>query len=87
MRNGPKQPMIESDGLRVSKCENPYNQCDLKLISKNYKAINLLYFSMNGDEFERTTSCTSTREIWNKLIVTYEGTSQVKENKIIFFIL
>ena len=78
--------MIERDGVKVSKPEEDLTQNDLELVAKNYKAINLLYCSLNGDEFERTSSCTFSKEIWDKLVVTYEGTSQVKETKISIFL-
>ena len=70
--------MIERDGVRFPKCQNDYNHCDLELISKNYKAINLLYCNLNGDEFERIFTSTSAHVIWNKPIVTYERISQFK---------
>ena len=38
--------------------------------------------TLNGTDFNRLSSCTSVKEIWDKLVVTYEGTSQVKETKI-----
>ena len=37
---------------------------------------------MNGTEFNRVYSSTSAKEIWDKLVVTYEGTNQVNETKI-----
>ena len=36
-------------------------------------------------EFNRISTCKTIKEIWDKLKVTYEGTSQVKESKIAFF--
>ena len=33
-------------------------------------------------KFNRISSCTSTKEIWNILEITHERTSQVKESKI-----
>ena len=37
---------------------------------------------MNADEFNRISSCKTAKEIWDKLVVTFEGTSQVKQTKI-----
>nr|XP_029122333.1 girdin-like [Elaeis guineensis] len=48
----------------------------------NAKAINVLYCSLNVHKFNRISTCISAKEIWDKLDVTHEGTSQVKESKI-----
>ena len=37
---------------------------------------------MDSNEFNRISTCNIAKEIWNKLEVTYEGTSQVKTSKI-----
>ena len=63
IKNGLKQPMMEKDMARVPKLEIDFNQSNLKVIAKNYKAINLLYCSFNGDEFERISSCAFAQEI------------------------
>ena len=76
-----RQPVTKRDGIRVPKCE-----IIMLNATKMYKAINLLYCNLNGDEFERISSYTSAHEIWNKIIVTYEGISQVKETKISIFL-
>ena len=44
--------------------------------------MNLLYCALNASEFNRISTCTSAKEIWNRLEVTHEGTNQVKESKI-----
>ena len=48
----------------------------------NAKAINVLYCALDIGEFNRIFTCTSIKKIWNRLEVTHEGTSQVKESKI-----
>ena len=37
---------------------------------------------MNPTEFNQISTCKTTKKIWDKLKVTHEGTSQVKESKI-----
>jgi len=37
---------------------------------------------LNDDDLSRVINCKSTYEVWNDLIVTHEGTSQVKKSKI-----
>ena len=83
---GPKIPMkTKEDGESVPKSEDEFTQTDLEQVSKNYKAMNLIYCGLDANEFNRITSCKTAKEIWHKLEVTYEGTSQVKETKINIF--
>ena len=48
----------------------------------NAKAMNVLYCALGINEFNRIFTYSSTKEIWDRLKVTYEGTIQVKESKI-----
>ncbi|WP_374695630.1 hypothetical protein ACEW7V_01290 [Areca yellow leaf disease phytoplasma] len=54
----------------------------MKLAELNAKAMNLLYYALDPNEFNRIFTCNSTKEIWDKLEITHEGTSQVKTSKI-----
>ncbi|GAV58219.1 UBN2 domain-containing protein, partial [Cephalotus follicularis] len=38
------------------------------------------------NDFNRVSSCISTKEMWDRLEVTYEGTNQVKEDKVSMFV-
>ena len=67
----------DAQGNDMLKIESEYSQSDLESVSKNYRAMNQLCCALNGTEFNRVSSCTSAKEIWDKLVVTYEGTSQV----------
>ena len=53
-----------------------------KMAQLNAKAINVLYYVLRVNEFNRISTCFSIKEIWDRLEVTYEGTNQVKESKI-----
>ena len=87
IRHGPKIPTKDGpNNTRVNKPEAEFTRADLESMAKNYKAINLLYCGLSTDEFNRISSCRSAKEIWDKLVVTYEGTSQVKETKISIFL-
>ncbi|OMO50151.1 hypothetical protein CCACVL1_30598 [Corchorus capsularis] len=46
------------------------------------EAINTLHCALNDTEFNRVSTCTTAKEIWEKLRVRHEGTSQVKQSKI-----
>ena len=47
----------------------------------NAKAINALYCALNVNEFNRVSSYSSVKEIWDRLEVTHEETNQVKKIK------
>ena len=48
----------------------------------NSKAMNILFCSLDRNEFNRVSVCKSAFEIWKTLQVTHEGTNKVKQTKI-----
>ena len=48
----------------------------------NARAIALLYCAVSGEEYAKISNCDTAKEMWDKLEVTYEGTSKVRETKI-----
>ena len=78
---GPYVPMI-IDGKTVKKTEEQYTQEDFAKLSKNYKAMHILYCGLDANEYNRICVCELAKEIWDKLVVTYEGISQIRETKI-----
>ena len=53
-----------------------------KLIGKNNEAKMMLYNALPKKEYERVFMCKTAKDIWQSLIVTHQGNSQVKDNKI-----
>nr|XP_018626241.1 uncharacterized protein LOC104095978 [Nicotiana tomentosiformis] len=49
----------------------------------NTKERNLLYNAISGEEYEKISNCDTAKEMWDKLEVTYEGTSKMKEGESI----
>ena len=80
--SGPHIPSILVNGISIPKLEEDWNEYDIKQIEINAKAMNLLYCALDLNEFNRVSTCTSTKEIWDTLEVTHEGTLQVKNTKI-----
>ena len=80
--NGPQIPLIKVNGIDIPKPEEDWDDNDMKMGELNAKAMNVLYCALDSTEFNRISTCTSAQEIWNKLEVTHEGTSQVKSSKI-----
>ncbi|GAV63707.1 DUF4219 domain-containing protein/UBN2 domain-containing protein [Cephalotus follicularis] len=80
--NGPEIPTKLVDGQRVLKLNNKYNDHDYKLLQLNAKAKNVIFCALNPSEFNRVSSLDFTKEMWDRLMVTYEGTNQVNDTKI-----
>ena len=70
------------DGISILKPEREWNHQDKKLAQLNAKAMNMLYYTLDANEFNRIYVCTSAKEIWDTLEVTHEETNQVKVSKI-----
>jgi len=73
-------------GKTTAKTEDQYSQEDFARLSKNCKAMHILYCGLDANEYNRICACESAKEIWDKLVVTYEGPSQVRETKINMFV-
>ncbi|GAV67583.1 UBN2 domain-containing protein, partial [Cephalotus follicularis] len=81
--DGPNLPTITlENGDVVSKPRNLYDDNDRKRVQINAKAKHIIICAINSNDFNRISSCISTKEMWDRLAVTYEGTNQVKEAKI-----
>jgi len=74
------------DGKMVKKTEEQYTQEDCARLSKNCQAMHILYCCLDANECNHICACESAKEIWDKLVITYEGTSQVRETKINMFV-
>ena len=62
--------------------EDTWSDLAFKENDANSKAQNDLFSALNEDDPTWFTHCKSAYEIWQHLLVTYEGTSQVKRAKI-----
>ena len=72
---GPQIPLIKVDGIDIPKPEEDWDDNDMKLGELNAKAMNVLYCALDSTKFNRIFTCSTAKEIWNKLEVTHEGTS------------
>ena len=84
MLDGLYVPMKIGTGVEASvpKLRSEWSESEVKKMQVNFKAINTLHCALNPIEFNRISTCKTTKEIWDKLKVTHEGTSQVKKSKI-----
>ncbi|MQL81859.1 hypothetical protein Taro_014323 [Colocasia esculenta] len=45
----------------------------------NFRALNIMQCAIHSDEYSCVSICKSAKEMWDKLKLIYEGTSEVKE--------
>ena len=55
-------------------------------MTKNSRAKHILDYSLDANEYNEISACETGKQIWSKLIVTYEGTSQVRETKMNMYV-
>ncbi|XP_070045767.1 uncharacterized protein [Nicotiana tomentosiformis] len=70
------QPVADPEDI------NEYTYEQMAVFQVNAKARNLLYNVISGEEYKKISSCDTAKEMWDKIEVTYEGTSKVKETHI-----
>ena len=80
--NGPHIPTHTINNSIILKPEIDWDDHDRRMAQLNTKAINVLYYALDVNEFNRISTCNSAKEIWDRLEITHEGTNQVKESKI-----
>ncbi|GKB12535.1 hypothetical protein Tco_0846458 [Tanacetum coccineum] len=60
---------------------------DLKMkLAKNNEAKMTIYNALPHKECERIFTCKTVKEIWDTLLITHQGNSQIKDNKIDLFV-
>ena len=62
--------------------ESTWSDFTFREYEANSKAQNSLLTALNEDDLTQVIHCQSAYEIWQHLLVTHEGTSQVKRAKI-----
>ncbi|VFQ79979.1 unnamed protein product [Cuscuta campestris] len=84
IKNGEEVPMKKVGDKLIPKTEDEFYAEDIKKVENYAKAINMLYCAVNPDDYRKISCCTTAKEMWDKLEMTYEGTDQVREAKIDF---
>ncbi|GAV79111.1 zf-CCHC domain-containing protein/DUF4219 domain-containing protein, partial [Cephalotus follicularis] len=65
--NGPRIPTRTIEGVVSPKPENEYNDNDFRMLQLNSKAKHVLFCAVGPNEFNRISSCDSTKEMWDLL--------------------
>ena len=65
---------IVSDGSFIPR-KNVLSELDSEKMSLNSKVMNVLFCALDKKEFHRVSNCSNAYEIWRKLEVVYEETT------------
>src|SRR3954470_19336605 len=82
VQNGPFVPTTIVDGVESTKLKVSWNDDDRRKVLADKKAISLLHGALSMDEFFRISTCTTSKEIWDTLVETHEGTAEVKRSRL-----
>ncbi|GJZ72657.1 hypothetical protein Tco_0636803 [Tanacetum coccineum] len=82
--NGDFQPIIQNPETKLDKVVPFEKQTDdlKRRLAKNNEAKMVIYNALPRKEYERIFMCNMEKEIWKTLLITHQGNSQVKDNKI-----
>ena len=73
---------IENGDYTTTTEKDKLTNVDRAEFRRSALTITILHCGLSRSEFNRISMCSTAKEIWDKLEVTYEGTSRVKESKI-----
>ncbi|GJV22004.1 hypothetical protein Tco_1371024 [Tanacetum coccineum] len=82
--NGNFTPLAKNKETQILEMV-PFEQQDddlKKKLAKNNEAKMVLYNALPKKEYERIFMCKTAKDIWQSLLITHQGNSQVKDNKI-----
>ncbi|GJS27282.1 retrovirus-related pol polyprotein from transposon TNT 1-94 [Tanacetum coccineum] len=79
-----RPPLFKSDKTKVDEVVPSEKQTDdlKRRLAKNNEAKMVIYNVLPRKEYERIFMCNTAKEIWKTLLITHQGNSQVKDNKI-----
>ncbi|GJS82130.1 retrovirus-related pol polyprotein from transposon TNT 1-94 [Tanacetum coccineum] len=82
--NGDFQPIEQNPKTKLDEVIPFEKQSDdlKKRLAKNNEAKMVIYNALPRKEYERIFMCNTAKEIWKTLLITHQGNSQVKDNKI-----
>nr|GEW04161.1 copia protein [Tanacetum cinerariifolium] len=82
--NGDFQPIVQNPKTKLDEVIPFEKQTDdlKKRLAKNNEAKMVIYNALPRKEYERIFMCNTAKEIWKTLLITHQGNSQVKDNKI-----
>jgi len=82
IEDGVRIPTKTIDDIIVEKKVSEYNLEEEATMNIAAKAEMVLTSALAEKEYKRVNNCKSAQEMWNKLVVTYEGTTDIKDSRM-----
>ncbi|KAL8120843.1 hypothetical protein AgCh_017861 [Apium graveolens] len=82
IEDGVRIPTKTIDDTIVKKKVSEYNLEEEATMNIAAKAEMVLTSALAEKEYKRVNNCKSAQEMWNKLVVTYEGTTDIKDSRM-----
>ncbi|XP_021690489.2 uncharacterized protein LOC110672113 [Hevea brasiliensis] len=82
VENGPFTPAKVVNGEHVEKPKGEWSEQEKRRVALNDKGIHVLFCALSRSEYNKVHMKSTTKQIWDALVITHEGTNQVKENKM-----
>nr|KYP56545.1 hypothetical protein KK1_002786 [Cajanus cajan]KYP56551.1 hypothetical protein KK1_002792 [Cajanus cajan] len=73
-----KIPTKTKNEKEIEKPFDSWDQGEIKKPENDAKVLNIIHSALNYDEFFRISACTTTKEAWDLIQVTHEGTPEVR---------
>ncbi|MQM07925.1 hypothetical protein Taro_040772 [Colocasia esculenta] len=73
--------IVDKGPVELPENEDLWTKDQIKKSTLNWSAMNMMQCAIHPKEYSRVSSCKSAKEMWDKLRLIYEGTSEVRETK------
>ena len=73
---------VDIGWTRPKAAKSTWDKAALAASNANSKALNAIFYGVSPDEYHRISHITVTKEAWEILETTYEGTKKVKDTKL-----
>ena len=80
--NGWTPPTVIANNITSLKPVSAWTEDDYKMSNFNSRGLSAISGAVTPDEFHRIMMCTTSKEVWDLLKLTHEGTNTVKESKL-----
>ncbi|XP_074377144.1 uncharacterized protein LOC141718665 [Apium graveolens] len=70
------------DNIIIEMKVGEYNTIEVERMNITAKAEMVLTSAFAEKEYKRVNNCKSAQEMWDKLVVTYEGTTDIKDSRM-----
>ena len=73
---------VEVGWTKPEVAKSTWDKTALAVANANSKSLNAIFYGVSPDEFHRISHVAITKEAWEILETTYEGTKKVKDTKL-----